>query len=398
MTSIEASSGGPGSGAASFRWGSRLAPVAALVLYGAANVPFVYKYGARAGLPGWSLVLAYGGVVAALGVLAPRLARRLAARSDSGRLYAACVLIATASLAVVMSGFDPDAIRVTRAPAIHAWLERALRGEFPYASAVMPSAFPILFALALPFDRLGDVGWLQIAALPPFAALCWRASGALRHRAWMALGLLVAAPLFVYEVVTRSELFSNMTLLIAVLALLERRRLPLGALGVGILAGLVQSTRGIVGLGYVLFGCWRFRREPRLGLVLAATAAITFVATLVPFALWDPDRFARFGPFAIQTSYIPSWLIVAFAVVAAFLGWTARAAEQAYARIAMVMFAVVGVLFAQAVRDLGWSHLLLDDHFDISYFAFGHTTLLYGIARGAWGFDSSRDLSPGSGR
>jgi hypothetical protein len=294
-----------------------------------------------------------------------------------------------------MSRFDPDVIRVSRAPAIHEWLERALRGEFPYASAVMPSSFPFLFVLALPFDRMGDVGWLQMVALPAFATLCWKASGELHHRAWMALGMLLAAPLFAYEVVTRSELFSNMTLLVAVLALLERRPLPLGSVGLGIVAGLVQSTRGIVGLAYVLFGCWRFKPEPRAGIVFASAAAITFVATWLPFALWDPDRFARFGPFAIQASYIPAWLIVVFALLAAGLGLTARSAEQAHARVAIVMFAVVGVLFVQAVVTQGWSYVLLEDHFDISYFAFGHTTLLFGVARGAWPFDRRLGLSSG---
>jgi hypothetical protein len=387
-------SGGPELRTAPFVSG-RARFAAALALYAAVNVLFVHKYAARARLPAAALDGVWVAFVAVMAFVGPRLARSLASRRRTGWLYAAGTVIAAVAVAFAMSRFDPSLIRVTRAPAIHAWLDFFLRGRFPYASDAMPSAFPVLFLLALPFDWMGDVGVLQVLALPAFAALCWRASAGPRERAWLAMVLLLAAPLFWYEVVTRSELFTNMTLLVAVLSMMERRPIPLGRVGLGVLAGLVLSTRAIVGLAYVVFGAWRFRREPRAALALGAVAAVTFVATWLPFELWDPVRFERYGPFAIQASYVPGWLIVVSAAAGLTAGATARDAERAWARVALVLLCVVGVVFLWALAEQGWTRLLLADRFDISYFAFGHTVLLYGVARGAW---SGPPPTPGSGR
>src|SRR5206468_3426717 len=112
---------------------------------------------------------------------------------------------------------------------------------------------------------------------------------------------------------------------------------------------------------------------------------LAFGATWLPFAIWDPERFARYGPFAIQASYAPWPWLVACGVLTVILGLRSRSAEAAYGSVALVLFGLISALFLRAVFEHGWTNVLLHDRFDISYFAFAQTFLLYGLARGTWG-------------
>lgn len=350
-------------------------------LYISVNLPFAFKYPQRAGGHGMLAATLYVAFAAALWFAGPRLARACARRDRSGWGFAAIAAIAAITLALVMTRFDPEALRVTRYPAIRAWLDHLLHGRFPYASAVLPSSFPVLFLIALPFRAIGDIGFLQIAAFGAFAWACRRAARAHPETAWFALGLLLTAPLFLYEVVTRSELFSNMTLVMLFLAGIESEARPAAAPWRGIAAGLLLSTRGIVGLAYAVFLPWRFRNDRRSGAVVAAWCVATFVATLAPFILWDARRFAQFGPFAIQLSYIPTPLLAGVFAVAIAWGSLARSALQAWLGIVWTLFGVVAALFAWSVALQGWTSILVQDDFDISYFAFAHTFLIWVVAR-----------------
>jgi hypothetical protein len=350
-------------------------------LYVAVNVPFAFKYPQRAGGHGWLAATLYVAFAAALWLAGPRLARACARRDRSGRGFAAAAVLAGIALTLVMTRVDPESLRVTRYAAIHEWLGHLLHGRFPYASAVLPSSFPVLFLIALPFHALGDLGLLQIAAFGAFAWACRRAARAHPETAWFALGSLLAAPLFLYEVVTRSELFSNMTLVLVFLAGIEGEARPAAAPWRGIAAGLLLSTRGIVGLAYAVFLPWRFRDDRRTGVVVAVWCVIAFVATLVPFILWDAHRFVRYGPFAIQLSYIPKPLLAGAFATAVAWGGLARSARQAWLGIVWILFGVIAALFIGSVALQGWTYVLVQDDFDISYFAFAHTFLIWVVAR-----------------
>ena len=350
-------------------------------LYVVANLPFAYKYPQRAGGHGLLAAGLYVAFAAALWLAGPRLARWCARRDRGGWGFVAVAAVAAIALVLIMSRVDPDSLRVTRYPAIREWLGHLLHGRFPYASAALPSAFPVLFMIALPFHALGDLGLLQIAAFGAFAWACRRAARAHPETAWLALGLLLAAPLFLYEVVTRSELFSNMTLVLLLLAWFEGAARPAAAPWRGIVAGLLLSTRGIVGLAYAVFLPWRFRDDRRTGVVVAAWCAAAFVATLAPFILWDAHRFAQFGPFAIQLQYIPKPLLAGVFAAAIAWGTLARSSLQAWLGVVWVLFGVIAALFAWSVALQGWTYVLVQDDFDISYFAFGHTFLIWVVAR-----------------
>jgi hypothetical protein len=349
------------------------------------NLPFLAKYPVRAGL---GLGVAIGGYLVAV-VIAWTVSRRLKSRVTSLRLspwatLAAAVVVA-AGLTVVMRRFDPEAIHVTRYAALDQWIARLFAGEFPYASTAAPSSFPFMFVWAMPWYLLGDLGLLQIVSWIAFAALCAWSARDDQARAVGALAALLGSPLFLYEVVTRSELFSNMVLVLAVVLALERVRRGRDLVGVAVAAGLALSTRGIVALVGAVALPFRFRREPLRGLAFAAIAGVVFAATLAPFVLWDRDAFLRHGPFSIQLSYAPRGLVAAAFALALALGWRARGPRDVVLGTALALAMPVAAVFLWSVATEGWRRVLLGDDFDISYFAFAHTFLIYAAARFGWG-------------
>jgi hypothetical protein len=365
--------------------------IALAALYVGANVPFAFKYASRAGADGAIAAWVYAALALALWWGAPAVARATSRRDRRGRLYAGLAVAAAAALAVMMLRFDPGAIRVTRAPAIEQWLDRLLAGEFPYADDARPSSFPVWFLIALPFRLAGDVGWMQIAAFLAFAALCRRLAGLDPARAWTAMALLAASPLFLFEVATRSDLFANTTFVIAILLALEPDpSRPAARWLAPVAAGIALSTRGIFALALAVLLPWRHRSRPAAGVAPAAIVAATFAATLVPFLLWDAGRFLGDGPLAIQLSYAPRWLVAALGVAGVALGATAPTARRAWLAVALLLYAAIACVFVYSVAAEGWRTVLLGDTFDISYFAFGQTALLAWLAQYEIGPDRGR--------
>jgi hypothetical protein len=364
--------------AASRRWGDIVLPS----LYLFFNVPFVVKYPVRAGVPVAVAIGSYMmGVILVWSVLRALRARVAVARP--GWTVATGAALA-ALLLGVMKRFDPAVMRVARHAALDQWISRLLAGEFPYGASATPSSFPFMFAWAMPWYALGDLGLLQIASLVLFAALCASAAGSDQTRALGALVALVGAPIFLYEVVTRSELFSNMVLALLVLVLLERAHRLRALVPVAVAAGLALSTRGIVAVVGLVALPFRFRREPLAGLGFVAIAALVFLATWVPFLAWDRRDFLQFGPLSIQLSYAPRALVVAAMALALVLGGTARNARDVYRGIVLALAFPVAAVFLYSVATEGWKRVLLEDDFDISYFAFAHTFLIYTVARFGW--------------
>jgi hypothetical protein len=89
----------------------------------------------------------------------------------------------------------------------------------------------------------------------------------------------------------------------------------------------------------------------------------------------------QFGPFAIQLSYIPKPLLAGVFAVALAWGSLARSALQAWLGIVWILFGVIAALLAWSVAQQGWTYVLVQANFDISYFAFAHTFLIWVVAR-----------------
>ncbi|RPH36881.1 hypothetical protein EHM92_03785, partial [bacterium] len=294
----------------------------AVVLLGIVSAIFVAKYSARLDAPGILFGALYFVVFAGAAVTTVG----YASRSDSpvtGRLLMLAVggLSVLALIAVVLL---PPVSRVGRLPAIEVWLSDLLAGNFPYHAPSQPSGFPVLFALAFPTFVLGNVGFLEVLGIALFGVALWKWVEGGKRGNWLPLVLLLLLPSFYYEVIVRSELFFNMTLVLALILLadqyLARKDMSWTFVGIAILFGLVLSTRSVIGLIYVAYVIWRFRQRPLQGVYFSGIVLLAFLFTLVPFIAWNPGLFFSNGPFSIQFGYLPLWIVLLFLGVAVIAG------------------------------------------------------------------------------
>lgn len=280
---------------------------------------------------------------------------------------------------LLLKGTNPRDFRVGRYWALWEWNEKFLKGVFPYGGPTRPSGFPFLFLFALPFYLLGDLGLLQVFGLLLFAyLLSWKKGN------FFGIILLILSPAFLFEVITRSELFTNITLILAYFLLYQKKERAIKEkflLPYGILGGCLLATRGIVLFPYLLFFPLSFKEEWKKGGIFLLGLSIGFLSLNLPFLLWDKEGFIKEGPFSIQTAYLPNWLLP-FLLFFSFLAIRIWLREDPYPLIAFFLFSLVFLSFLSALINYGFSALLFQSRFDISYFIFSSPFLLYSLTEG----------------
>jgi len=366
--------------------------VVSVVVYEFINVLFVYKYTSRVISHAWVASLFYLIILSLfIWILFQIKDFRLSLKTQNV-LYFSMVALLAIGLAFLMFHFDPHKIRVGRYLALDDWIARFFNGEFPYASHTYPSGFPFLFVMAMPFYFLGDLGFFQIFSFLVFAALIY-----LRHRQtsmnrFRCIFLLITAPLFLYEIVVRSDLFSNMVMVMLYLAILELyeprvNHLTLGLLG--IIGGFLLSTRGIVLLIYIpFFGYLFFTKGKstfgRKGLIIKSglfllSLLFGFSLSLMPLAIWGWKQFISFGSFSIQLSYAPNWLLILSVVCSFSSVLIIKSLKGIYSAISFLLFGVIGIALVKALFNYGWYKTIVGDGFDISYFSFALPFLIISL-------------------
>ncbi len=278
----------------------------------------------------------------------------------------------------------PESTAVTRAPAINEWLDALAKGKYPYDTSLVPSGFPMLFIVAWPFKLMGDVGLLQAFSAMVFASVLFLLHGQNSPRKTTLLILFIASPLVAYEIVTRSDIVSNMILVAAYFYLVishGNKASMVKIVTLGALGGLVLSTRAVAGIALLPLIAYMLRRNFKSGLLFAFAMGATFMATLLPFYLWNPEEFMKSGPFTVQSGYTPLWVVSVGAAFTFLLGFMARNITTLYRGVGLVLFGIVAYTFGTHLIDDGWNLTVQGDRFDLAYFGFCLPFILLSIER-----------------
>lgn len=358
------------------------AHLAALALVGCL---FTMKYVPRLSLNPVLITLGYLGFfvieIGALGWLAGRMRK---ASHPEVMLFLGLIIYVAVALSAYLR-MDPLNLRVDRwSCLVHFW-DFLLHGRYPYQAMSHLdhplSGFPAWFLVALPFYALGDVGLMQFAALFAFVALLlvkFRETGIVVFLA----GILVGLPVFEYEVFTRSDLFANMVIAAWLMHLglppdrSSGRRLLLW----GVAWGLMLSTRGIVIIP-LIFTAFHILRDRDWKACLAFGAALsgTFIATFLPFYLWNSRLFWSHNPFDVQSGYIPGWGLALVILICCLLGYRNRKNPRLVLYSGGFIYAtILGCLIIKSV-NIGWAQAIWGSGFDISYFSLSVPFLLLSL-------------------
>lgn len=345
----------------------------ALTIYLFINTLFVYKYTSRFTSTPWLWIACYLICISALVFLFYKDFDLKIHRKTSNSIFVVSVVFISLTLTFIMLHFDPGHIRVGRFPALEDWIARLLNGQYPYISPTRPSGFPFLFLLAMPFYLLGDLGLLQIFAFLIYVLILRSRYGGEGTNRVRTLILLTASPVFLYEIAVRSDLFSNMVLVILYMMFCENRvrdtKIP-ALLIMGFVGGLLLATRGIVLLIFLLYFGYLFKNQLKRGLLFLTGIITGFIIVILPFAFWNIEYFMRHGPFSIQTSYLPFWLSILLIFLCIYFAGRATSPIIVYRYITSMLFAAVFIAFVISLIGRGWVDTIFGDRFDISYFCF----------------------------
>lgn len=311
-------------------------------------------------------------------------------------LYGSITILSALFLTVLMLQFEPGNIGVGRYPAQVDWITKLFNGEFPYESTAKPSGFPFLFILALPFYFLGDAGVFQIFSFLILAAIFYFQFRNDNNISLPLLILLVISPIFIFEIVVRSDLFSNIVMVLLYLILCEKylsKKKFLIPIGLGLLGGFLLSTRSIVLVIFILYFVWKIRDSKINPYVLVLSMITGFLLTLLPFAVWDWDFFLNYGPLAVQMSYVPGWFIILSIIFSFIWAVTIKNINQVYFASATMLFCVVFGAFVIFIARFGIIDSVINDQFDISYFCFPLPFLLMSLGASAKRCNANKGLS-----
>jgi hypothetical protein len=295
-------------------------------------------------------------------------------------------------LAILAVYLVPAHSRVARLPAIEEWVGRLLHGQFPYGGSTNASGFPVLFLVALPFYFAGNIGLLEVIGILLFGILILEVDKFNIRASWSRLLILVLLPTVYYEVITRSELFFNMSLALALIIVTDKylnvhkndSKFFISAIGFG----LVLSTRLIVAPLYAIFVIYKFKKNIVRGVVFSVTVILIFALTLLPFLLWNSDSFISQGPFRMQFAYLPEWGVVVIFFASIVFGFMSREIRDVSAFAGITIFCAVALAFLWAVYQIGITQVVSKDGFDIGYFILSAPFLLLGLR-----FDDAEDVS-----
>lgn len=350
-------------------------------IYAFINFLFVYKYVGRfLNYPFFAAI----GIVLILTLIIYILSRTysLFLFFEDRKYYAIFVSLTAVVLWLLMREFDPAEIQVGRYPALHDWIQRMLNGEFPYNSDVPHTGFPFWFLIALPFYFLGDLGLLQIFCFILFAFLLETRRHAERNYKMQIMFILLLSPIFMYEIVVRSDLFSNMVFVLLYLNLHERYlgKFRFSNIVFGFAGGLLLSTRAIVIIPFILFFGYHFKTNPiKNSLYFAISAGTGFILPMLPFLIWDFGSFVSDGPFSRQSAYIQLWQLILVIGSAGVLAITSTTQASLYRNTGYILFATSFLVFLTRIIGDGWNSAFFQHGFDISYFSFPLLFLLFAL-------------------
>ncbi len=348
------------------------------------NSLYVLKYGARVTNHYWILVPAYILFV----VLSMWTLNHFSKKITKAPVIFFCglCLFFLVGFLLVLGRIDPLTVQVDRWSAITSFNDALLAGEYPYAARThldhAVSSFPCLFLLAMPFQLLGDVGYLQLFGFLCFGFLAYKCYTGLNHRT-ISLFLLGTSPIFLSEVAIRSELFSNMIIVLLLLfgcEFFRQKKNCQNMILCGTAAGLVLSTRGIVLIPFILYFAGYFKKNELLyAAVFVLSSIVTFGLTLLPFYLREKVLFMENNPFILQSSYIPEVLLAVVIIVSVIVGLRTRQFGDFLLSTGYIIFTTVLIVFLLAVAGFGWCQVVYQSYFDISYFEFSVPFLLLGL-------------------
>jgi len=244
-----------------------------------------------------------------------------------------------------------------------------------------PAPLPFYFILALPFDLIGEIGYLALIGIIIFAVFL-RKSLSARNSFGAMIILFLSVSVF-WEISVRSTILINAILFMLYLFWLQK--VDFGNkkqyLASAIIGGLLLSTRTIFALPMVIYVVFLFKsKEVSLQSLIVWSLIIVGVLTLtfLPLFIFYFPEFIIRNPFNVQTDHLfPFNISLFFIVLSVISGFMCSRKREILYYTSGIFVLVLITYFFLFIHKYGFMYAYLKSSIDISYMLFAFPFLLY---------------------
>ena len=336
----------------------------------------MYKYGQRQDLiEPLILLIIYALSVGLLIYFREKLISTFINKSVLKSLYWIIVGICSVIFLFVIINIEGNSLYVDRWSALELSVEGIIHGIYPYSQidhlGNMTSNFPALGLFALPFYVLGDVGYIQVFTFLLFSFYLYKRCARITTSFYI-LGLFLLSPALMWEIVVKSDLVSNVMLIILFIEYWThkyQKNLFQKPILLGSIVAFFLLTRGIIIIPLIIFFIKDFfASELNTKVKFIGSIAIMSLLICLPtfMSVPDWDTFINYNPLVLQTNKTPvlSYLLL---LVPFVIPYIIEKQNNYFFYTAIIIFAIPFIAMLNSIAKVGWHLTLFEHHFDISY-------------------------------
>lgn len=287
---------------------------------------------------------------------------------------------------------DGNSLNVDRWSAMEIGIKAICNGQYPYNipdhMGQESSNLPMLIVLGIPFYLLfGSVGYLQCFIFLLFSYLIFKIFDDYKQRLAVLI-LLFLSPSYLWEVYVKSDLFSNFIIIAGFTFLIWNKFLRekvIKSEAVSFLAALILMTRlsSVIPLTILLFKrFYDFSIKEKLRFavvfVLTISAVIYFFFHNAP----NFEVFMKHNPFIIQGAKQPLVLSLSYIVIALIISFKVKSFYEIIFWAGTLLFVCVFVPFLMFFVEYGYTDMITNSFFDLSFFNMCMPFVMIGLV---WG-------------
>lgn len=278
---------------------------------------------------------------------------------------------------LILKKIPAESLNVDRWSVITTYWDCYFKGEYVYFAKSnvgnYPGPMPFYFILALPFYLIGELGYFSILGVLLFYLLIEKTIINRTAKSILVFLLLINLP-YLWEVVCRSNILLNGTLVLGVLIffLSQKELKPKNIIVLGILIGLVISTRNVFVIPFIIAFVYALKRK-KINLLQTAfiglITVLTFCITFLPFVWNHMVDFKVMNPFIIQSSVlVPFEYTVLFILTSFVAGLFVKKTDDVYFYSGLILFGSIVTYFIYWIVRIGLEKTFTESGADISYF------------------------------
>jgi hypothetical protein len=286
----------------------------------------------------------------------------------------------------VVSKIPMQSLNVDRWSVITSFWDNYFRGEYVYYARShhnnYPGPMPFYFIIALPFYLIREFAYLPLIGIGLFIFTIFQTKGKPKITNFVLI-FLFTSPIFLWETIYRSAIFLNATLILLYLLYLRKIDKKSTHWVIGIVGGLLLSTRNVFILPYLLaFGYYfkvqeiSFKQIVKIGFIMILTFALTFI----PFVWNHSSDFFKMNPFIIQSSFlIPRQYSLLFSLLALLGIIFVKNNRDIVFATNIVLFFTICIYAIYCIKTVGFESAYFGSKIDVSYFIFCLPFALYNL-------------------